>query len=320
MGIKIIGTGKKLPKHVAYNDELAAFLDTSDEWITSKTGIQSRNICTDESLTELATEAAHIAIAKAGISTTDIDMLICPTITGDYSMPSMACCVLEQLGAKCPAFDINAACSGFVYSLDVADSFIRAGKAKNILIIAAEMMSRVVDWQDRSTCILFGDGACACVVTAGDSLKYIRTIADGQIAPLCTQAGRGSSPFAKEGETVFLPFLQMQGQHVYKFAVKTIETEIRLALDALNLKAEDVDYFILHQANTRIIDGARNRLKLPPEKFPMNIQKYGNMSAASVPVLLDEMLEDGRVKKGDTILMMGFGAGMTAGTAVMVWE
>jgi len=318
MGIKIISTGNKLPKHVVYNNELAAFLDTSDEWIASKTGILSRNICTDESLTDLAVEAANIALTKAGLLPEDIDMFICPTISGDYSMPSMACCILERLGVKRPAFDINAACSGFIYSLDVADSFIRAGKAKYILIIAAEMMSRVVDWQDRSTCILFGDGACACVVTAGDSLKYIRTIADAQIAPLYTQAGRGSSPFLKINEPS--PFLQMQGQQVYKFAVKTIESEIHFALDALNMQANDVDYFILHQANTRIIDGARSRLKLPPEKFPMNIQKYGNMSAASVPILLNEMLEEERIKKGDTILMMGFGAGMTAGTAVMVWE
>ena len=316
MGVKIIGTGKKLPEYIVTNEALAAFLDTSDEWIASKTGIGARRICISEGLTDLAEEAARKALAKAGLSTTD--MVIGATMTNDYSMPSLACCVLERLGFSCSAFDVNAACSGFLYALDAADSAIRAGKAETVLIVAAEMMSRMVDWNDRTSSILFGDGAGACVVTRGDALKYIRATADAQIGPLFAKAGRGNNPFIQSPAQP--GYLEMQGQHVYKFAVKTIESEIHLALSATGLTAEDVDYFILHQANTRIIDGARTRLKLPPEKFPMNMQKYGNMSAASIPVLLDEMAESGQIKAGDTLMLIGFGAGMTAGCAVLEWR
>jgi len=317
MGIKIIGTGKKLPKHMVTNEALATFLDTSDDWIVSKTGIKTRAVCTEESLTDLAEAASRIALTKAGINMYDVDMLIGATMTGDYNMPSMACCVLGRLGGVCPAFDMSAACSGFIYALDAADAFISAGKAKTVLIVAAEMMSRMVDWNDRASGILFGDGACACVVTKGSSLKYIHTTADAQVDTLFARAGRGNNPFIEE--SIPSGYLEMRGQQVYKFAVKTIEKEIHLALNAINMKAEDVDYFILHQANTRIIDGARSRLRLPAEKFPMNIERYGNMSAASIPILLDEMIDDGRIKTGDILMLIGFGAGMTAGTAVLEW-
>jgi len=318
LGIKIVGTGRKLPGYMVTNKELAEFLDTGDEWITSKTGIKSRAVCTDESLTDLAYDAVNIALDKAGLLPSDIDLVIGATMSGDYLMPSLACCVLERFGVSCPAFDVNAACSGFVYALDTADAYINCGKAKTVVIIAADMMSRMLDWNDRSTSILFGDGAAACVITKGDSLKYIRTTAFAHIDPLFAKAGNGSNPFAKSPQPK--GFLEMQGQHVYKFAVKTVEHEIQSALTAANLKAQDVDYFILHQANARIIDGARARLKLPAEKFPMNIQHYGNMSAASIPVLIDEMLEEGKIKPGDVLMLIGFGAGMTAGTALMVWE
>jgi 3-oxoacyl-[acyl-carrier-protein] synthase-3 len=294
--------GKKMPDTIVSNEDLAKSLDTSDEWIISKTGISTRMVCKTESLTDIAEEAARNALENAGLDISQIDMIICATVTGDCLMPSLACCVLERLGGKCAAFDVNAACSGFIYALDTGAAFISAGRAKNILLVCADAMSRLVDWDDRSTCILFGDGAAACIITAGHSLKYIRTHADPQPAMLSAKT---------------LNTLQMQGQNVYKFAVKTIESEITLALSALNKTADAVDYFILHQANARIIDGARTRLKLPAPKFPMNIQKFGNMSAASIPVLLCEMFEDGRLKPGDLCMMMGFGAGMTAGTAVI---
>ncbi|MCL2017025.1 MAG: ketoacyl-ACP synthase III [Defluviitaleaceae bacterium] len=318
MGFKIIGTGSKLPQKAVSNAQLATFLDTSDEWITSKTGIKSRTICTDETITDLATQAANIALANANLNIADIDLVVCATMTADYAMPSMACCVLEQLGGACPAFDVNAACSGFVYALDVADSFISSRKAQNVLVISAEMMSRMLDWNDRTSSILFGDGAAACVLTAGDSLKYINITATPQIAPLFTKASTGNNPFANHATDENI-FLQMKGQHVYKFAVTTIQQEINLALTALNLQANDIAYFILHQANTRIIDGARTRLKLPPQKFPMNIEKYGNMSAASIPVLLDEMVRHNTIKSGDMLMLIGFGGGLTAGTAVLQW-
>ncbi|MCL2841704.1 MAG: ketoacyl-ACP synthase III [Defluviitaleaceae bacterium] len=319
MGIKIIGTGRKMPSHVVTNTDLADFLDTSEEWIISKTGIHTRHICTDESLTDLAVSASLTALNRAGIEIEDVSMLICATTSGDYKTPSLACCVLEKLGGFCTAFDVNAACTGFIYALDVADSFIRSGKANTVLVVAAEMISRIVNWEDRTSCVLFGDGASACVVTNGNTLKYIRTMSDPQVEPLFSKTGYGNNPFIKVQHST-CNYVQMQGGQVYKFAVKTIENEIRQALRILNMKAEDVDFFMLHQANNRIIEGARNRLQLPSEKFPTNINQYGNMSAASIPVLLDEMIEDNKIKDGDVVIMIGFGAGMTAGTAAFVWE
>ncbi|MCL1986951.1 MAG: ketoacyl-ACP synthase III [Firmicutes bacterium] len=326
MGFKIIGTGSQLPKKAVSNAQLATFLDTSDDWITSKTGIKSRTICSDETITDLAAQAALTALNNANLSIADIDLLVCATMSADYAMPSMACCVLEQLGGACPAFDVNAACSGFVYALDVADSFISTRKAQNVLVVAAEMMSRMLDWTDRTSSILFGDGAAACVLTAGDSLKYLNVTATPQIAPLFAKASNGNNPFVQNVQNYpnypqdsVNNFLQMKGQHVYKFAVTTIQQEINLALNALHLQADEITYFILHQANTRIIESARTRLKLPLEKFPMNIEKYGNMSAASIPVLLDEMLQQNAIKSGDLLMLIGFGGGLTSGTAVLQW-
>lgn len=314
--IKIIGTGKKLPKRSVSNDELAAMVDTSDEWITSRTGIKNRYICTSESLTDLAEGAAQIAIENAGLSGDEIEMIICPTIAGDYSFPSLACCVAERLGIKCPAFDINAACSGFIYALEIAEAF--ASKYKNILIVGADMMSRLTDWGDRATCVLFGDGAGACVVTRGNALKYIRCNSAPNTEMLYANSRAGNSPFS-DGQTDG-GFAVMNGQDVYRFVVLSVAEEINLALAQLNLSAPDINHFILHQANRRIIDGVRSRLKQPTEKFPINIAKYANTTAATIPILLDEMLEEKRIKHGDIVMMVGFGAGMTTGTCVFAWE
>jgi len=319
LGIKIIATASKMPARTVTNCELTEFLDTSDEWITSMTGIKARGVCgSPDELTQLAAEAAKIALDRADMSLSEIDTIICATMSGDYLMPSMACCVLEQLNTlyenkrDCPAYDINAACSGFVYALDLADSVIAAGKAKNILLVSAEMMSRALNWQDRTTCILFGDGAAATILTAGDNLKYIRITAEAQIKPLFTKANT-NTPFAASEPA----FLEMQGQNVYRFAVKTIEREINLALTTLNLQPDEIDFFLLHQANTRIIEGAQTRLKLPKHKFPTNIQNHGNMSAASIPVLLDELITSKTIQPGNRLILLGFGAGMTCGTAVL---
>jgi 3-oxoacyl-[acyl-carrier-protein] synthase-3 len=279
-------------------------------------------------LVDISTEAAQAALTGANLTINDIDMVICATASAETAMPSLACCVLEKLTTaenkpKIPAFDVNAACSGFIYALDVADAFITSKKVSTILLISSEKMSRLLDWNDRTTSILFGDGAAACVITAGDSLKYIKTTADANSALLNAAAFDGNNPFMGKDEEnpadSKKPFLTMQGQQVFKFAVKAIEAEINSALQAVNLQPVDVDYFILHQANTRIIDSARIRLKLPAEKFPTNIQNYGNMSAASIPVLLDDMVQDGRIKRGDTLAFVGFGAGMTAGCAILTW-
>jgi len=318
MGLKIIGTGRKLPERIVSNDELTAFLDTSDSQIIAKTGVKTRAICTSESLSDLAGEAGRLALAKSGLTAADMDLIICATMTADYIIPALACVVQKKLGAKCPAFDVSAACTGFIYALDIAHSYLDSGKAKNILIISADMMSRRIDWSDKSTCILFGDGAGACVVTQGEALKYIKLSADGNIEPLYIQAGSGNSPFAENRSEQ--GYLTMQGQNVFKFAVKSIEDEVRQALAALNLSEEDVGYYLLHQANNRIIESARIRLGVQAEKFPVNIERWGNMSAASIPVLLDEMLEGAKIKTGDTLVCVGFGAGMTVGTCILVWQ
>lgn len=317
MSLKIIGTGRAVPKKIVSNDELSKFVDTNDEWISTRTGIRSRHVCTDESMTDLCEKAAKGAIVKASLKCDEIDYIICTTISGDYVTPSLACTVAQRLGINCPAFDINAACSGFIYALNVADGFLSINKAKNILIISAEMMSKHVDWNDRATCVLFGDGAGACVATQGNALKYINLTARGDVEILNLPSGSGNSPFSDKKE---LGYLNMKGQDVFKFAVSMIDSQTKTALKDLNISADEIDYFVLHQANKRIIDFARTKLKQPEEKFPINIERYGNISSASIPIMLDEMIEEGKIEKGTKLLFSAFGGGLTTGTCVMIWE
>ena len=318
MTLKILGTGRGIPRKVITNDELASLVDTSDEWIVSRTGIKSRHICTSETLTDLSATAASEALDKAGMHISEVEMIMCATIGGDQITPSLACAVAERLGANCPAFDINGACSGFIYGLDVASAYFAAQKNNNILLICGEMMSRYADWQDRSTCVLFGDGAGAVLLAPGDALRYINLTANGDTKSLFIPEGNGNNPFACT--RLERGFLHMDGQEIFKFAVNMVERQVGLALDKLLISADEVDYYILHQANKRIIDSARNRLGQPAEKFPININRYGNISSATIPILLDEMLEDGLIKPGHTLLMSAFGAGLTTGTCVMVWD
>ncbi|HPD88116.1 MAG TPA: beta-ketoacyl-ACP synthase III [Oscillospiraceae bacterium] len=317
MSLKIIGTGRALPQKAVSNDELSSFLDTSDEWITSHTGVKNRYVCTEESLTDLCESAAKKALLASGLRPPEIDLVLCSTMGGDFVTPSLACAAAERLGLSCPAFDLNAACSGFLYALDVAAAYLTCGRAKKILILSAEMMSKHVDWSDRATCVLFGDGAGACVVTAGTALQYLHLTAEGDTGILFREDGSGSSPFREKKER---GFVKMQGQGVFKFAVRMIETQTKAALESLSLTADDIDYYLLHQANKRILDFAREKLGQPEEKFPSNIHRYGNISSASVPILLDELLEQGKIQKGAKLLMSAFGAGLTAGTCVMSWE
>jgi len=318
MSLKIIGMGKGIPERCVTNDDLTEFIETDDEWIVSRTGIKERHVCTHETLTELSVTAAKQALDKANLITNDVSLIICATLGGDYRTPSHACAVAEQLGTTCPAFDINAACAGFVYALDVASTYIEAGKAKNILIICAEMMSSQMDWNDRNTCILFGDGAAACVVTAGNALKYISLSAIADTTILTLPVDTGNSPFVveKKGKG----YLQMQGQEVFKFAVGIVGKDVKQALESTDLSPGQIDYFILHQANKRIIDSIRVKLKQPEDKFPINIDRYGNLSSVSIPLLLSEMLDDGKLNPGDTLFVSAFGAGLTAGSCIIVWE
>ncbi len=317
MSLKIIGTGRALPKKAVSNDDLSAFLDTNDAWISSRTGVKNRYLCGEESLTDLCEEAARKAVQKSGLGLSGIDLVLCSTLGGDYILPSLSCAVAERLGINCPALDLNAACSGFLYALDVASAYLETGRANHILILCAEMMSKHVDWNDRATCVLFGDGAGACVVANGTALKYIRLTAEGDTQILFCEAGGGNSPYQEKKER---GFVHMQGQEVFKFAVRMIETETKAALESLCYTAGDIDYYLLHQANRRIIDFAREKLGQPEEKFPTNISKYGNISSASIPVLLDELLEGRKIEKGAKLLMSAFGAGLTTGTCVMIWE
>ncbi|MDD2221547.1 MAG: ketoacyl-ACP synthase III [Clostridia bacterium] len=317
MSLKILSVKKSVPQKIISNEDLAKFLDTNDQWISSRTGIKNRHICASESLVDLCEDAVKKAVEQAGIAFSDIDLVICSTLCGDYLMPSLACCVCERIKISCPAFDINAACSGFIYALDIADGYISTGKANNILIISAEMMSKLVDWTDRTTCVLFGDGAAACIVTKGNAIRYLKLTAKGDTNLLSFPVGTGNSPYK---ETRSNGFVNMQGQEVFKFAVFMIESQSKLAFEKLNITADDIDYFVLHQANKRIIESARTRLKQPEEKFPINIQNYGNISSVTIPLLLDEMLEDGRIKKGTRLFLSAFGAGLTTGTCVMIWE
>ncbi|MCL1835875.1 MAG: ketoacyl-ACP synthase III [Oscillospiraceae bacterium] len=318
MTLKITGTGKGIPQKSVSNDELSKFLDTSDEWITTRTGIKSRHICTHETLTDLCAEAAMQAIGKAGISTCEVDLIICSTIAGDFRTPSLACCVAERIGASCPAFDINAACTGFIYSLEVASSLLASGKYGSILIICAEKMSAHLDWTQRDTCVLFGDGASACVVANGNALRYLNIRATPDVSMLYAANGVGNSPYDTTGARK--GYVKMRGQDVFRFAVNAAETEISGAMAALGITAEQIDTIILHQANKRIIEATIAKLGQPKERFPMNIDRYGNISSVSIPLMLHDMLECGMIKRGETLFMAAFGAGLTAGSCVMVWE
>ena len=318
MSLRIIGTGKGIPDRCVTNDEIAGFIDTSDAWIASRTGIKSRYICTSETLTDLSSAAARQAIDQAGLAPGDIGMVIASTIGGDFRTPSLASCVSERIGVRCPAFDVNAACTGFIYALNIASGFLSAGQADYILLVCAERMSAYTDWSDRNTCVLFGDGAAACVVARGDALRYIRlSAAEADTTILNLPLGAGNSPFIDGKQES--GFLHMQGQEVFKFAVNVVEAEMKHALQVLGMLPEQIDWFLLHQANKRIIDSIRTKLKQPEGKFPINIDRYGNISSVSIPLLLSEMLEDGMVKAGDALFMCAFGAGLTAGSCVMVW-
>jgi 3-oxoacyl-[acyl-carrier-protein] synthase-3 len=318
MSLKIAGTGSALPDRIVTNEELTGFLDTSDEWIVSRTGIHQRRVCVGVSTLDLAEQAAINAVNDAGFKLTDIDMVICSTISGGNITPSLACCLIERLGIVCPAFDISAACPGFTYALDIADAYISSGKANHVLIVSAERISGLVDWTDRTTCVLFGDGAAACVATRGSALKYSRITASGGVDTLFMPSGTGDNPFT--GDTVKAGYIQMQGPQTFKFAVKTAEAEIKLALETLGLDYDSVDYFIMHQANKRIIESVRTKLNQPEEKFPVNIDRYGNTSSATIPLLLDQMRTDGLIKNGAVLVLTAFGAGNTVGTCVLVWE
>ncbi|MGL6283665.1 MAG: beta-ketoacyl-ACP synthase 3 [Microcoleaceae cyanobacterium] len=324
-GITIIGSGSAVPNNFLNNQGLSQLVETSDEWISSRTGIEVRYLGgKDDSLTNLATEAGKRAIAMANIQATDLDLIILATSTADDLFGS-ASKIQAQLGAtKAVAFDLTAACSGFVFGLVTAAQFIRTGVYQNILLIGGDILSRWVDWGDRRTCILFGDGAGAVVLQAHsqDNLLGFEIRSDGTQNSSLNLAYQGEEKQLLEGVNISqggYQFITMNGQEIYRFAVKKVPEVIEKALFRANITVDQVDWLLLHQANQRILDAVGDRLKIPSEKVISNLAKYGNTSAASIPIALDETVRSGQVKNGDIIVTAGFGAGLTWGAAVFRW-
>lgn len=315
--MKIIGTGRIHPATVVTNQMLETFLDTSDAWIKERTGIYERRLITSERLEDMAAEAARLAIADAGLSPTDIDYIICSNVVNEYVTPSLSCIVQGAIGAKCACVDVNAACSGFIYALDMADDRIKSGKAKNILVLAAEEPTRMVDWSDRATCVLFGDGAGAVVVSEGDGMLASRLTNVSKTDCLYYVRQLELTPYITKDET-FGPMF-MNGKEVFKTAVLSSARDITTLLKETGLQPSDIKYYVLHQANMRIIEAISNYLKLDMTFFPHNVDRCGNTSSASIPLLLDELARDGKLQKGDKILMSAFGAGFTTGAAIFEW-
>ncbi len=319
MSFIVVGTGSSLPDYVITNEDLSTFLETSDEWIRTRTGISKRHILKDETLTSHAVTAGRRALENAGVLPEEIDLLICTTLQGDYISPSMACLVSKELGVGSGrVFDMNMGCSGFVFALDMADAYFKNKTIKNALIISAEKMSKMVDWSDRKTCVLFGDGAGASVLTQGEGVSGIKLMSDGAWENLHVPGEGGNSPFNETGAPE--SYLFMNGKEIYKFAVSRIVKDINEILEEENLTADDISYFLLHQANTRIIESARNKLGQSEDKFPTNIEKCGNTSSASIPILLDEVNRKGMIKKGDRLVLSTFGAGLSSGACIIEWK
>jgi 3-oxoacyl-[acyl-carrier-protein] synthase-3 len=314
---RIIGTGRYLPERVLTNFELEKMVDTSDEWIRSRTGISERHIAADDETTStLAHRAALNAIDAAGITADSIDMIVVGTTTPDLVFPNVGCILQERLGiAGCPAFSVETACSGFIYAMTIADQFVRTGLAKRPLVVGAETMSRIVDWTDRETCVLFGDGAGAVVLDASDEpgIIYSSLGADGRYRKLLeTDSGISKKP--PEGHDAAL---RMKGNEVFKVAVRTLESMVDEVIEQNQLKKGEIDWFVPHQANLRIISATAKRLDIPMERVVLTVAQHGNTSAASVPMALDTAIRDGRIKRGDLLLLEAFGGGFTWGASLI---
>ena len=320
----VLGTGSCLPKRVLTNAELEGMVDTSDEWISTRTGIKTRRISgPGEETSKLAASAARKALEMAGLTATDIDIILLATVSSEMSMPSCACLVQKELGAvNAFAFDLNAACSGFIYGLDLADAYLKRDPALKIMVIGAETLSSRVNWQDRDTCVLFGDGAGACLVsgtTNGSGLIASKMFSDGRLFDLLRMdSARGMNPDLCNAQNQG-SFITMIGRDVFRYAVRAMVGAVEHVLAQSGLAADDIALFIPHQANIRIVNSMIERLAVPAEKIYVNIDKYGNTSAASIPIALDEANREGRLRKGDLLLCCAFGSGFTWGASIIKW-
>lgn len=323
----IVGTGHYVPERVLANRDLEGMVDTSDAWIVERTGIRERRIAAPhETSSDMAAKASRRAIEAAGISATDIDLIVIATVTPDRPLPSTSMYVQQKIGARrdCPGFDLAAACAGFIYGLSVADQYVSNGTARYVLVVGVELLSRILNWKDRTTCVLFGDGAGAVVVGPAESenrgIVSTHLYADGALASaLYIPAGGSAEPPSSDTVSRGLHFVHMEGPELFKVAVKNLAEAGRSALEHNQVKPEAVDWVIAHQANQRILEGVARRIGLPLDRFYLNIQKYGNTSSASVPIALDEAVRDGSIKKGQTLLMCALGGGITWGSALVRW-
>jgi len=322
---RIISTGSYLPEKVITNHDIEQMVDTSDEWITERTGIKERRIAHEnQAASDLAYEASKVALERAVLKAKDLDLIIAATVTGDMPFPSTACILQDKLGAKkAAAFDINAACSGFLYGLYIADGFIKSGMHKRILVVGTEVLSKITDWNDRTTCVFFVDGAGAVIVEPTEENRGIISMSinsDGSMWDLLHMPGGGSRfPASKASVDEGLHYIKMKGNETFKFAVRTLEDLVVKILEENKLASSQLSLLIPHQANLRIIQATADRLGLPMDKVLVNIDRYGNTSAASIPIALDEAVTTGRIKDGDYILLESFGGGLTWASALVKW-
>lgn len=321
----IVGIGSYLPEKVLTNADLEKMVETNDEWITTRTGIKERRIADEGSATsDLAIEAARRALDDAGVKPEEIDLIVLSTATPDMFFPATACIVQEKLGCvNAAGFDLLAGCSGFVYALSVGSQFINTGLYKNVLVIGSDTLSRITDWQDRATCVLFGDGAGAAVlqpVEKGQGILAIELGANGQYGDVLYMPGGGSRiPATNESVDAREHYIKMSGQGLFKIAVKVMGDAATKALENAGIKQDEIDWLVPHQANYRIIEAAAKRLGLDMDKVYVNLDKYGNTSTATIPIALDEAVKSGKIKKGDNVVLVGFGAGLTWAASVMKW-
>lgn len=323
---KIVGVGSYLPEKILSNTDLEKMVETTDEWITSRTGMKERRLAAENECTsDMGYEAAKRAIQDAGIEPKEIDLILFATITPDYTFPSTACLIQKKLGAtRAAAMDVQAACTGYIYALSTAKAYIESGQYQTILIVAAEKLSSIVNYEDRNTCVLFGDGASACIVSRGRKGYTIENVSlgcDGEQAELLIlPAGGSKQPASMETVKNGLHFLQMEGKEVFKHAVRRMESAVKECLDAAGLEEEGISWMVPHQANIRIIESLAKRFKVDKERVYLTIHKYGNTSASSVGIALDELLKEKEVKEGERIVLFAFGAGLTWGAAALTCE
>ena len=316
--MKIIGTGSAVPTMTVSNDDLAKFLDTNDAWITTRTGIKTRHLLSTEDLYDLAVDASIKAIKASGLRPDQIDFLLVSNVANRHITPGLSCIVQKRIGLSCAGLDINVACAGFVNALMLADGMMKAGRAKNILILCAEEPTKYCNWHERDCSVLFGDGAGAVVLTEGNAFKDVNLTMISDRDVLYYERGMETTPF--EAQYIKGQPLVMKGKELFRTAVTESAKDIMTLLKRSNLTHEDIDWFMLHQANKRIIEGIRNNVGGPEEKYPTIIEKYGNTSSASIPIMLDEMLRDNKIKAGQKIVMSAFGAGFVSAACWWEWE